>query len=676
MERKKLEIRGINQVLRRGRERLGKKGHAPFTFGSIVNLKIIRLSLGWAILLGGCDLPPRAFTPQQIWEKASPSVLRIESVLVNGGSSTGTGFVTEIEGQKVILTNRHVVLGAEKVMAGPDENSLKEISSYKIAKDHDLAILEMPEGVNWPALILEKSAPAIASEIFAIGFPQGLTKSITKGLVSSDMGLIVQFDASVSSGNSGGPLLNAQGRAVGVVTAVWTDRSGESASQNLNFAITCSAIPKLELFSDPVTKFFDCWKRLCEKESQIADILLSGKVIELRDLLVAQVCFYAQSDSPSDPQANVTKQHLATQIESLADGASLNEAIDEARIALQESREILESISIEFAAVQEDPLMSDFLFDTRPIGIGMEGLSGLGKRMKVQPNEFATTLQASIRHVLETYDDAIYQLEFYKKYYTRVLKNDRALLDVLNDKNLEKVRRPFSIDYSRIASDDDALFAFYLSLSDFLPHEDANATALTSEYFAKNGGFESELLGMFSTIAIEFQSAGSISAAINAMKTDVAHRRFPSYRLLAHMTACSGNYAEAYSLYRKGFEKLNEVINIWTLDKGENLMLKTLYLLEVSGSFKGRHSLCPPKVGAQWDRFQEFCVTQGKVSRVTPSTLNDLMDAGWFDGLDRFEKCRIIQRITDLPILYQIPMDTCLEVIKSTPQLQGLGYGN
>ncbi len=128
--------------------------------------------------------------------------MRIESVLVNGESSTGTGFVTEIEGRKVILTNRHVVLGAEKVMAGPDENSLKEVSSYKIAKDYDLAILEMPEGVKWPTLTLEKSAPAIASEIFAIGFPQGLKKSITKGLISSDMGLIVQFDASVSSGYS------------------------------------------------------------------------------------------------------------------------------------------------------------------------------------------------------------------------------------------------------------------------------------------------------------------------------------------------------------------------------------------------------------------------------------------------------------------------------------------
>lgn len=183
----------------------------------------------------------------------APSVVTV-SADVDGGTSVGTGVIITTDGE--ILTNAHVVDGATAVRVRlSGETEPREVSVLAADRGNDLALLRMDGDGFAPATFADPGSVRIGDEVVAIGFALGLDgdPSVTLGIVSAlnrtieqdDVFLdgLIQTDAAISSGNSGGPLVNAAGEVVGINTAVARDTATTAAS-NVSFAISVSeALP-------------------------------------------------------------------------------------------------------------------------------------------------------------------------------------------------------------------------------------------------------------------------------------------------------------------------------------------------------------------------------------------------------------------------------------------------
>lgn len=188
-------------------------------------------------------------TAEQIHNQSIASVCEITTYDKNGeGLALGTGFVFSSDGQ--IITNYHVIEDAysAKVSINNQTYDVTKVLAYD--KTIDLAVLKI-EATNLPILTRCLKSHAVGLEVFAIGSSKGLTNTFSKGIITTaerelDGVKYVQHDAAISSGNSGGPLINAYGEVVGVNTMTIKD------SQNLNFAISVSEIDNLD-FSLPTT---------------------------------------------------------------------------------------------------------------------------------------------------------------------------------------------------------------------------------------------------------------------------------------------------------------------------------------------------------------------------------------------------------------------------------------
>jgi S1-C subfamily serine protease len=147
-------------------------------------------------------------------------------------SGLGTGVVVKDDG--TILTNFHVVAGAKKLRVTFFDGTESEALVISVQPDKDLAVLKpqkIPDDLE--AAILGSSQQLVPGDIVvAVGFPYGIGPSVSSGVVSglnrhfkSPDGQqmlkgLIQFDAAANSGNSGGPLVNASGEVVGIVTAI------------------------------------------------------------------------------------------------------------------------------------------------------------------------------------------------------------------------------------------------------------------------------------------------------------------------------------------------------------------------------------------------------------------------------------------------------------------------
>lgn len=162
-----------------------------------------------------------------IYRKANPSV-----VTVITEDTIGSGFFFD-KGQ-VVATNHHVIEGASDIRIRSSGGLEFKISRILIQdRSLDLAILEVP--VSGKPLSVDYDLPEIGTEAFSIGSPRGFSNTISAGIVSAlrheNDPKYVQFTAPASPGNSGGPLLNAAGNVIGIVTWHRAD------AQNLNFAV-------------------------------------------------------------------------------------------------------------------------------------------------------------------------------------------------------------------------------------------------------------------------------------------------------------------------------------------------------------------------------------------------------------------------------------------------------
>ncbi len=141
--------------------------------------------------------------------------------------SLGTGFI--IDPQGYVLTNNHVVSGADEVMVKlADGRELKgEIKG--VDEKLDLALVKINDGKAFPyASLGDSDALQVGEWVMAIGNPFGLAHTVTAGIVSAKGRVIgsgpyddfIQTDASINPGNSGGPLFDADGKVIGINTAI------------------------------------------------------------------------------------------------------------------------------------------------------------------------------------------------------------------------------------------------------------------------------------------------------------------------------------------------------------------------------------------------------------------------------------------------------------------------
>lgn len=179
--------------------------------------------------------------------------------------SLGTGFVYSSDGE--IITNYHVIDGAYSAIITINEVTYPIDSILAYDENIDLAILKI-RGNNLPSAKVCKSAVKTGETVYAIGSSRGLTNTYSQGIITYanrvvDGVMHVQHDASITNGNSGGPLLNIYGEVIGINTWLVKD------SQNLNFAVFTSELDNLE-YQRPKTL-----AELYEENNSAYDILLN-----------------------------------------------------------------------------------------------------------------------------------------------------------------------------------------------------------------------------------------------------------------------------------------------------------------------------------------------------------------------------------------------------------------
>ena len=171
-----------------------------------------------------------------IYERDSKGVVFIQA-RTGSGTATGSGFVIDDEGR--ILTNAHVVQGAEEIQV--DFGDAAESRSAELVgsdPSSDVALLEVDEDDELTKLALGDSGKAqVGDPVVAIGNPFGLDRTVTTGIISAkarqiqapngfSISDVLQTDAAVNPGNSGGPLLDGGGRVIGINSQIATETGG------------------------------------------------------------------------------------------------------------------------------------------------------------------------------------------------------------------------------------------------------------------------------------------------------------------------------------------------------------------------------------------------------------------------------------------------------------------
>jgi serine protease Do len=165
-------------------------------------------------------------------------------------NSLGSGFIINKEGY--ILTNNHVVNGADEIQAKLSDGRVFDAQIVGVDLKTDIAVIKINAKDSLPTVNLgDSDVLDIGDWVIAIGNPFGLSHTVTAGIVSAKGRVIgagpyddfIQTDASINPGNSGGPLFNMKGEVVGINTAVIASGQGIGFATPINIAKT--VIPQL-----------------------------------------------------------------------------------------------------------------------------------------------------------------------------------------------------------------------------------------------------------------------------------------------------------------------------------------------------------------------------------------------------------------------------------------------
>lgn len=207
------------------------------------------------------DLSPRENLAVGIFRRASPSVvfintLRTQDQLLGNGevrAGAGSGFVWDRAGH--IVTNHHVIAGADQILVRMGKDIVLKATVVGSSPDHDLAVIRIarPPSELTPLPIASSADLVVGQDVYAIGNPFGLERSLTTGIVSAlertlpamsgrEITGVIQTDAAINPGNSGGALLNADGNLIGVNTAI---ASNTGSYAGIGFAVPSDTVNRV-----------------------------------------------------------------------------------------------------------------------------------------------------------------------------------------------------------------------------------------------------------------------------------------------------------------------------------------------------------------------------------------------------------------------------------------------
>ncbi len=206
-------------------------------------------------------LTPDEAIAVSVYEAVNRSVVNITSksvrterlIMTEHSEGSGSGAILDQDGH--ILTNYHVVAGAKEVAVTLYNGKTYEATTIGADPLNDLAVIqiESTDVELFPVALGDSRSLRVGMRVFALGNPFGLERTLTTGIISSlnrslqihgnwKIKSIIQIDAAINPGSSGGPLLDAHGRLIGINTAIATT-SGQSSG--VGFAIPVSLISRV-----------------------------------------------------------------------------------------------------------------------------------------------------------------------------------------------------------------------------------------------------------------------------------------------------------------------------------------------------------------------------------------------------------------------------------------------
>jgi putative serine protease PepD len=201
-------------------------------------------------------------SPTQVYSRAARSVVEITVSSSGSGfgpdggggqTAQGSGFFYDTQGH--VVTNAHVVEGADSVSVRFSNGATYDATVVGTDESSDLAVLKVdaPTSLLRPLTLADSSNVVVGQSVVAIGSPFGLEGSLTSGIVSAlhrqmtapnGFGIqdSIQTDAAINHGNSGGPLLDLQGRVIGVNSQIESDSGG---NDGVGFAVPSSTVSEV-----------------------------------------------------------------------------------------------------------------------------------------------------------------------------------------------------------------------------------------------------------------------------------------------------------------------------------------------------------------------------------------------------------------------------------------------
>jgi S1-C subfamily serine protease len=194
----------------------------------------------------------------EVYRRVSPGVIQVTSNVVTESvfgpqrqQGLGSGFVVDKDGH--IVTNYHVIQGASEVFVNFSQDDQLKAKVVGADPATDIALLKIDghrRGLA-PISLGDSDKVKVGDEVVAIGNPFGLERSVTSGIVSAlqreivspnnfPIDQVIQTDAAINRGNSGGPLLNAEGEVIGVNTQIAT--AGSEGNVGIGFAVPVNTV--------------------------------------------------------------------------------------------------------------------------------------------------------------------------------------------------------------------------------------------------------------------------------------------------------------------------------------------------------------------------------------------------------------------------------------------------